>query len=92
LLLVAALQPEEIKRMDTVQANVMGRAPVVTYSPEVRLPTVQVAKRFSVVVRTVERWLQDPNLNFPKPIVVNKRRYWRLEELERWERSRASEG
>ena len=78
--------------MVTIQANVTGRPPIVTYSPEVRLPTVQVAKRFSVVVRTIERWLRDPNLNFPKPIVVNKRRYWRLEELERWERSRASEG
>ena len=78
--------------MDTIQANVTGRAPTVMYSPEVRLPTVQVAKRFNVVVRTIERWLQDSNLNFPKPLVVNKRKYWRLEELERWERSRASEG
>jgi hypothetical protein len=78
--------------MATIQANVRGRAPLVTYSPEFRLPTVQVAKRYNVVVRTIERWERDPNLSFPKPLVVNKRKYWRLEELERWERSRASEG
>jgi hypothetical protein len=66
--------------MDTIQGYVTGRVPTVMCSPEVRL-----------LVRTIERWLQDPNLNFPKPIVVNKRKYWRLEELERWERSRASE-
>ena len=28
---------------------------------------------------------------FPRPIVINRRRFWRVSELIRWERSRAPE-
>jgi hypothetical protein len=55
----------------------------------VRLPTVQVAKRFGVVPRTIERWQQDDRLGFPKPLTINLRKYWSLEDLEKWERRRA---
>jgi predicted DNA-binding transcriptional regulator AlpA len=34
------------------------------------------------------RWLKDPDLNFPKPIVIQRRRFWRLAELRAWERQR----
>jgi predicted DNA-binding transcriptional regulator AlpA len=30
------------------------------------------------------RWLNDPVLNFPKPIRIGKRRYWREAELAAW--------
>jgi hypothetical protein len=43
-----------------------------------------------VTVRTIERWGEDPKLKFPKPVVVNKRKYFPLEELESWELSRAA--
>jgi predicted DNA-binding transcriptional regulator AlpA len=39
---------------------------------------------------TVWRWLHDPYLGFPQPIYLGKRRYWRLGDLEAWERSRAA--
>jgi predicted DNA-binding transcriptional regulator AlpA len=39
---------------------------------------------------TVWRWLRDPYLGFPQPIYLGKRRYWRLADLEAWERSRAA--
>lgn len=53
------------------------------------LPSTPVAARYQVTRRTLERWLRDEKLNFPMPIVVNSRRYWREEDLELWERSRA---
>jgi hypothetical protein len=56
-----------------------------------RLPTVAVAKRLGVHVRTVERWYEDAKyakLNFPKPEIVNRRRYWWLSQLREWERMR----
>ena len=34
---------------------------------------------------TIWRWLKDKSLNFPKPLVINGRRYWRSDELEKWE-------
>ena len=75
--------------MALFQRNVMPR---ITSSTDVRLRTVQVARRFNVVSRTIERWEQDPELNFPKPLVVNGRKYWRREEVEHWERALDADG
>jgi predicted DNA-binding transcriptional regulator AlpA len=33
---------------------------------------------------TIWRWLKDPDLKFPKPIYVMRRRFWRLAELTDW--------
>ena len=53
--------------------------------------TKQVCQRYNgIVPRTVDRWVKDPELNFPKPKMINGRRYWRLTELEQWERARAA--
>lgn len=30
------------------------------------------------------RWLNDPALNFPKPIYISRRRYWREAEVLSW--------
>jgi hypothetical protein len=59
-------------------------------SPETdrRLPAKLVAKRYGVVLRTIDRWLDNPKLGFPKPEVVNNRRYWWLNKLRRWDRAR----
>ncbi|WP_372783487.1 helix-turn-helix transcriptional regulator [Phenylobacterium sp.] len=57
---------------------------------DTRLPTKALMERFGVSDRTVDRWLQDDALNFPQPLVINRRRYWSLQEIEQWERSRAA--
>jgi hypothetical protein len=36
------------------------------------------------------RWINNERLLFPKPLVVNARRYWWQHDLERWERSRST--
>jgi hypothetical protein len=36
------------------------------------------------------RWQRKQELGFPKPIVVNGRKYSSLKSLEEWERSRAA--
>lgn len=30
------------------------------------------------------RWLNDPKLGFPKPIVIQRRRYWREADILSW--------
>lgn len=30
---------------------------------------------------TLWRWIQDPEMGFPRPIYINKRRYFRLAEI-----------
>jgi aromatic ring-cleaving dioxygenase len=37
------------------------------------------------------RWIRDPKLGFPKPIYIQKFRYWRLSDLIAWEQSRPRE-
>jgi predicted DNA-binding transcriptional regulator AlpA len=54
------------------------------------LPGRQVRDRYNVSDMTLWRWLRNPKLNFPQPTIINRRRYWAEEELQQWERSRAS--
>ncbi len=39
---------------------------------------------------TLWRWLHDEELKFPKPVVISRRRYWRLAELRAWLAERAA--
>lgn len=55
-----------------------------------RLPAAAVLKRYRIVDRTLKRWLDNPGLKFPRPLVVNGRRYFRAVDLEQWERSRVA--
>ena len=54
-----------------------------------KLADRQVAQRYDVSVRTLERWDLKPELGFPKPIRINGRRYRDLAELEALERAQA---
>jgi len=47
-----------------------------------RLSKRAVADRYGVVPRTVERWAQNPAVDFPRPIVTNKRWYFDEAELD----------
>ncbi len=70
--------------MDTQQAEIAARC----NSP--LLPARNVMKRYNISDRTLDRWLANERLGFPRPTVINKRRYFRECELQDWERERAS--
>ncbi|WP_101340789.1 helix-turn-helix transcriptional regulator [Cereibacter azotoformans] len=40
---------------------------------------------------TLWRWLNNPALSFPKPVVISRRRYWREAEVMAWLDARAEE-
>jgi len=42
-----------------------------------------------VTPMTVWRWGQNEKLSFPKPTVINTRRYWHRDEINAWMRARA---
>ena len=44
-----------------------------------------VAARYNVHVRIIERWIADPMLSFPKPLYIRGRRYFKAGELKAWE-------
>lgn len=54
------------------------------------LPTRQVLERYSICDRTLYRWIRDETLSFPRPHVVNGRRYFSETALIEWERSNVS--
>jgi predicted DNA-binding transcriptional regulator AlpA len=35
------------------------------------------------------RWMRDPRVQFPLPIKINRRNYWRLGDLRRWQAEQA---
>lgn len=52
------------------------------------LPTALLKQRYHKSDSALHRWQNDPDLNFPKPaLVISKRKYWRLADLEAWEAS-----
>jgi DNA-binding transcriptional MerR regulator len=54
-----------------------------------KLPTRYVRERYGVTTRTISRWERDPDLNFPKPDVINKRKYYDEDRLTDWDRANA---
>jgi hypothetical protein len=56
----------------------------------IRLPARKLWERLGVVERTLNRWVSDPSLEFPRPMYVNGRRYFWLDEIESWEHVQAA--
>jgi predicted DNA-binding transcriptional regulator AlpA len=64
--------------------------PAVPVGGDVLLPTHLVLARYDIVDRTLDRWLADEAMAFPRPLVIYRRRYFRQSEIEAWERHRAA--
>ena len=52
---------------------------------ETLIPAAALRARYNVSDMTIWRWLGHPELEMPRPIVIQRRRYWRLGELRAWE-------
>lgn len=48
----------------------------------------ELRARYRVSDRTIDRWLASETLGFPRPLVINGRRYWVRESILAWERER----
>lgn len=55
------------------------------------LTGVQVRERYQRSHVTINRWISDPNIAFPKPMKVNSLNLWRLADLREWEKKQAGE-
>jgi predicted DNA-binding transcriptional regulator AlpA len=52
------------------------------------LTTEQVRKRYNITNQTIWRWLRDPELGFPKPETIRRRRYWLEAKLDAFDAAR----
>lgn len=48
----------------------------------------QVKARYQISEMTMWRWEKNEDLNFPQPMVVGRRKYFKEEDLTAWERDR----
>jgi hypothetical protein len=67
-----------------------------TIDPQHMIQARGVAVRYDICVRTLDRWLLKPRLDFPKPAMLMhdiagrvSARFWRLGDLLEWERAHA---
>jgi predicted DNA-binding transcriptional regulator AlpA len=49
----------------------------------------QVLTRYHISEMTLHRWQKDDKLDFPKPMIVRRRKFFLEAELTAWERHRA---
>jgi hypothetical protein len=42
--------------------------------------------------RTMDRWIANPDLDFPQPMMINGRRFWTLRQIREFERRQARSG
>lgn len=65
----------------------------MSHNPDHRLTGPQVRARFGNISHmTLWRWLRSPEVGFPQPLVVANRRYWRLGDIDSWERAQLAKG
>lgn len=50
----------------------------------------QVLARYQISHVTRWRWTRDAELAFPQPMKINRLLYWRLADLEEWEKAQAA--
>ena len=56
------------------------------HSGDVWLTATNVCNRLGISKIGLYRWLRDERLNFPQPVIVRKRRYFRMSDLAQWEK------
>jgi predicted DNA-binding transcriptional regulator AlpA len=60
---------------------------MTTEKDDTFLPARKVWERYGVSDMSLFRWERDERMNFPKPIRIGRYKYWKLSDLEQWERS-----
>jgi predicted DNA-binding transcriptional regulator AlpA len=57
-------------------------------TPDKYLTGVAVRKRFGIAASSLQRWLHDETMGFPKPVVIRKKWYFKESDLIAWEDKR----
>ncbi|WP_338050330.1 helix-turn-helix transcriptional regulator [Rhizobium mesosinicum] len=55
------------------------------------LTAKQVQERYQISSMSLFRWLKSDTLNFPRPMVINRRRLFDEQDIAEWERKRAKD-
>ena len=69
----------------TTTAHSTGQTAQAPLNPNTRI-TARTVRQIcgGVSDMTLHRWLKDPEKEFPRPLYIGKRRYWREAEIIAW--------
>lgn len=56
------------------------------------IPKSQVRAEFGVSSMTLWRWTRDPDLNFPQPVVIRRRKYRDADAIEAFQKAQREKG
>ena len=69
----------------------VGKATQPTLDDDALLTSAQMRARVGGVSNMcIWRWMRDPRVQFPAPVKINARNYWRLGDLRRWQAERVT--
>jgi excisionase family DNA binding protein len=54
-------------------------------TPNRKLRTREVCVRYSISDRTLQRWIENAGLEFPKPVSINSRNFFDETALDEWD-------
>jgi predicted DNA-binding transcriptional regulator AlpA len=74
--------------MEIIDPSIAGRAHGDDGTTQL-ISARKVQERFAIADRTLDKWLINKSLNFPRPVYINKRKYFRMCEIFEWERQQA---
>ena len=70
----------------------LRKASLPALDDDVLLTSAQTRARVGgVSTMCIWRWMRDPRVQFPAPVKINARNYWRLGDLRRWRAERLAE-
>jgi hypothetical protein len=54
------------------------------------VPATHLARELAITRRTLARWRDDPKLEFPQPIIINERWFFRRADIAAWQTLQAN--
>jgi hypothetical protein len=69
--------------MDALKTGRTGAAVGVGAAGDL-VPAGVITRELGIVRRTLARWVDDPKLDFPRPVIINGRWYFGRAQIEAW--------
>jgi hypothetical protein len=79
-------------KTDLIRGGLLDGTAPLDGAEDAYLPAAVVCERYQVTTMSLQRWLVDEEMAFPRPLYFGRFRYWRVAELVAWERSRPRHG
>jgi predicted DNA-binding transcriptional regulator AlpA len=75
--------------LQTPEVSLVALEAGIRADDDTLLTSIQTRARVgNVSDMCIWRWMRDERVQFPKPIQINRRNYWRLGDLRRWQAAR----